>query len=148
MSLKRVWWVSLVAGALMALTACASAIPAAGITISGAWVRSLAAANSPSAAYMTIKNDGATDDRLLSATSEAAATIEMHQTDNMNGMMGMSPLPALPVLAHGQTVLAPGGVHLMLIGVTRPLKAGDKVTLTLHFDKAGTITVNADVRDQ
>jgi copper(I)-binding protein len=148
MSLQRILRMTALVAAVVTLAACASPSPAAALTVSGAWVRSLAAPNTPSAAYMTIKNDGATDDRLLSVTSDSAATVEMHQTDDMNGMMSMSALPDLPVLAHGQTVLAPGGTHLMLIGVSKPLKTGDKVVLTLKFDKAGTLTVSADVRDQ
>ena len=61
-------------------------------------------------------------------------------------MMQMSPVPNIPVPANGKVELKPGGFHLMLIGLTRPLKIGDKVQLTLNFEKAGKIPVTAEVQ--
>ena len=66
----------------------------------------------------------------------------------MYGMMQMSPVPNIPVPANGKAELKPGGLHMMLIGLNRELKAGDKVQLTLNFEKAGKVPVTAEVKEQ
>ena len=62
--------------------------------------------------------------------------------------MQMSPLASIDVPAGGKAELKPGGVHVMLIDLARELKSGEKVTLKLKFEKAGEVTVTADVREQ
>jgi hypothetical protein len=119
-----------------------------GITISEAWVRASPMVERAGAAYMTINNGAATDDRLLSVTSDAADMIELHQTQENNGVMEMSPVESIPIPANGQTELKPSSWHMMLMGLKRELKAGEKVTLTLKFEKAGEVVISAEVRDQ
>ena len=99
-----------------------------------------------SAIYMTIQNPSATADRLIKAQSEAAQTVELHTMAEENGLMKMHPVEAVDVPAQGEAVLKPGGFHVMLLGLTRDLKVGDKVTVTLTFEQAGAITVEAEVR--
>lgn len=101
-----------------------------------------------SAIYMTIQNPGATADRLIKAQSEAAQTVELHTMAEENGLMKMHPVEAVDVPAQGEAVLKPGGFHVMLLGLTRDLKVGDKVTVTLTFEQAGAITVEAEVRER
>jgi copper(I)-binding protein len=98
------------------------------------------------AVWFTITNGGETDDRLVSAASDAAATVEIHEMAMSNGTMTMSPLPdGLPVPAGETVVLEPGGYHIMLIGLTRDLKAGDSLDLVLTFETAGEITVEVPI---
>jgi copper(I)-binding protein len=132
----------------LALTLAACTGGGAGtIEVSDAWVRSSAMMDRAGAAYMVIANEGSQDDQLLRASSDAAAVVELHESREMNGMMEMSPVTAIPVPAGGEAELAPGGLHIMLIDLTRELRPGDEVTLTLTFEKAGEITVRAVVRE-
>ena len=98
------------------------------------------------AAYFTIENNGKADDALIAVESEVAAKVEIHAM-TMDGMvMRMRRLEKLPLPA-GQTVrVAPGGLHIMLIGLKAPLKDGDMFPMRLVFDKAGPIDVSAHVQ--
>ena len=124
-----------------------SASTTSGISISDAWVRNPPISDQPGAAYLVIQNNGAAD-KLLSVTSDIAQAIELHESMESNGMMQMSPVPNIPVPANSKVELKPGGFHMMLIGLTHPLKTGDNVQLTLNFEKAGKIPVTAEVREQ
>jgi hypothetical protein len=140
---------SVVVLAALALAACGgSGGTTGGITVSDAWARTSPMMDRAGAAYMILQNSGAAEDKLLSAESDVAQTIELHETKEMNGMMSMSPVPNIPVPAGGKTELKPGGLHVMLIGLNRELKAGDKVQLTLNFEKAGKVPVTAEVKEQ
>ncbi len=98
------------------------------------------------AAWCTITNHGDTDDRLVSAKSKIAAATEIHEMAMKDGTMQMSPLPDGLVIPAGETVtLEPGGYHIMYIGLTRDLKAGDTYKLTLTFEQAGEIEVTVPV---
>jgi len=99
------------------------------------------------AGYMTIINKGTAADRLVSATSPAAGKVEIHEMSMQDNVMKMRELPAgLPIEAGKSISLAPGGYHLMLMGLKAPLKQGDKVPVTLTFAKAGKIEVTLDVQ--
>jgi copper(I)-binding protein len=137
------------------LTACAApaASPAqpetsagAGLAVEGAWARQSPMEATNGAVYMTLRNSGAAEDRLLGAASDVAATVELHETTSSGGMMSMSPVAAIPVPAGGSVDLAPGGYHVMLIDLVRPLEAGQTIPVTLTFEQAGTMTVMAEVR--
>jgi len=137
----------LMLAAVMAACGGSSDSTTSGLTVSDAWVRSPITPDQPGAAYLVIQNNGAAD-KLLSVTSDVAQTIELHESMMSGNMMSMSPVPNIEVPANGKAELKPGGFHMMLMGLTRPLKVGDKVQLTLNFEKAGKIPVTADVRDQ
>ncbi|MEJ5224282.1 MAG: copper chaperone PCu(A)C [Anaerolineales bacterium] len=139
--MKNLVW--LVLGVLM-LAACAPAAGGEGITISDPWVR---APGANGGAFMVIQNGGAEADRLLSASSEVAQTVEVHETKMENDVMTMREMEGgLEIPARGSVKLAPGGYHIMLINLKQELKPGDTVTLTLNFEKAGAITVQAEVK--
>jgi hypothetical protein len=99
-----------------------------------------------SAAYMLLRNSGDESDRLVSATSDAAESVEMHVSQTENDVTSMRPVESIEVPAGGETELKPGGLHIMLVGLKHELKAGDTVRLALTFEKAGTLSVEADVR--
>lgn len=148
--------VLVVAASLALLAGCSgsTASPAAGITVTDAWARSSSASASAGAAYATITNAGSAADALIGASSPAAATVEVHETVVMGspdpsggGMMGMQPVARVEIPAGGSLQLKPGSYHVMLIGLVKDLKAGDTIDLTLKFERAGAVTVKAQVRE-
>jgi copper(I)-binding protein len=99
------------------------------------------------AGYMTITNKGTTADRLMAAASPAAGQVQIHEMSMDGGIMKMRELAGGLTINAGKSVaLAPGGFHLMLMGLKAPLKAGDKVPVTLTFEKAGKVDVSLDVQ--
>lgn len=98
--------------------------------------------------YMTIHNTGNTSDRLLKVHSDIASSIELHATEDANGVMQMRPVDGIDVPANGEVTLKPGGIHAMLIGLRQDLKPGEKIPIQLQFEKGGVIDVKADVREQ
>jgi copper(I)-binding protein len=94
---------------------------------------------------MTLRNRGAAPDRLIAAASPVARVVELHTHIREGEVMRMRPVPDIPVPA-GQTVeLRPGGLHVMLIGLTAPLVEGARVPLTLRFERAGEVAVDLAV---
>ena len=98
------------------------------------------------AAYMIIKNTGGAPDRLLKAQSDVANSVELHQTVMKNNVMEMQPVEAIDIPANSQFELKPGEYHIMLIGLKKDMTVGEKVKITLVFEKAGSISVDAEVR--
>ncbi len=118
------------------------------IFISNAWVQAMPSSQKISAAYMVITNNSPKEAILVSASSDIAATAEIHQMSEMNGMMNMAMAANVHVPAQGKVTLQPGGFHIMLINLKKPLNKGDIIPITLHFQDGSNITVNADVRGQ
>ena len=147
--MKRAIFIAWVLTALV-LAACASSQETSnrGITVTDAWARTSPMMDRAGVAYMALQNNSSVDDKLLSAQSDIAKTIELHETKQSGDMMEMSPIPNIPVPGNGKAELKPGGLHMMLIGLNRELKAGDKINFTLFFDKAGQVPVTVEVRDQ
>jgi copper(I)-binding protein len=99
------------------------------------------------AVFMTIANDGAEAERLLGGRTEVAQFVEVHEMDEAEGMMRMRPLPdGLAIPAGGEVTLEPGGIHMMLIGLTRDLVSGSSYELILEFERAGDVKVDVPVR--
>ena len=117
------------------------------LVISQTWSRATPGGAKVAAGYLTIENRGKAADRLVSAVADVSARVEVHEMAVANGIMTMRPLDnGLPV-EPGKTVkLAPGGYHLMLMDLKGPLKQGDKVPVTLQFEKAGKVSVTLDVQ--
>ena len=116
-----------------------------GVSASSTWARA-AGAGANSAAYMMLKNAGRDDLRLVSATTDAAKTVELHETKMAGGMMQMSPVKDIPIPAGSEVELKPGGLHVMMIGTTRELKVGEKIALTLTFDRGPVLSLSVDVK--
>lgn len=114
------------------------------INVTDVWAR--ASNVSTGAVYMTIANSGSTDDRLIATQSPVAKTVQMHTEIDDHGIMKMRPLQSIDVKANGKATLAPGGMHLMLIGLKHRLKNGQTFPLTLTFEKAGKIDVTVAVK--
>ena len=132
--------------ALAALLAACSAPAAAALSVADAWARP-GVSGAETAAYFTITNPGTAQDALLSASSPAASMVQLHQTStDASGMTGMSPVTEIAVPAGGSVTLAPGGFHVMVMGLGQDLAVGGTLELQLVFRNAGTITVQATVR--
>ncbi len=97
--------------------------------------------------YLSITNNGTTPDRLLGGSSEVAANIDVHEMASNGGVMTMRAVDDGVTLAPGATVtLAPGGYHLMLTDIRKPLRQGDRLPIMLKFEKAGDVAVTFNVR--
>jgi len=117
----------------------------ASVTPADAWCRPSPNGAKAGGCYVTLT--AATDDRLTGGATPRAAELQVHEMKTENGMMKMAQLTEGLPLPAGQAVgLAPGGNHLMLIGLTAPLVAGETVPLTLKFASAPEVTVQAAVR--
>ncbi len=136
-----------VTGLLLAVAAPAAAQTAA-IRVDHQWSRATPAGATAGAVYMTIENAGNAEDRLTGVSSDVAAATELHEMKMADGVMKMRAVTeGLVVPAHGSVALKPGGYHVMLVGLKKPLKAGETLVLTLDFAKAGKVEVSAPVMD-
>ncbi|HMR62902.1 MAG TPA: copper chaperone PCu(A)C [Anaerolineae bacterium] len=100
------------------------------------------------AAYMTLMNQGGSDDALVSAETGVAQTVELHETTiDENEVMRMSPVEKIVVPAGGSVGLEPGGLHVMLLGIQEDLVVGDTFDLTLNFEKSGPQTIQVEVKE-
>jgi copper(I)-binding protein len=100
------------------------------------------------AAFLTVLNGLDAPVRLLSAAGDVAATIELHETINVDGVMKMEPHPeGFEIAASDVLVLQPGGKHVMLLGLVQPLAPGDSFDLTLNFEGSDPITVTVPVME-
>ena len=120
-------------------------MPAGVKKVEGAFARAAAASGGASAAYMTITTEGAAD-RLIAAASPAARKVELHtHTLDDQGVARMRQVQAIAVEPGESTVLRPGGLHVMLMGLTQELAEGGTVDLTLTFEQAGDVTLTVPV---
>ncbi len=100
------------------------------------------------AVYLKLVNTGEVADRLVSAETDVASVVELHETKMEGDVMKMSPVSGGIELPAGETVsLEPGGLHIMLIDLTEDLAPGDKIKLTLNFEISDPISIEAEVRE-
>lgn len=117
------------------------------LAVTDAWARPSTGMALAGAAYLTITNGTGKADALVGVTTPAAKNPELHQTTaDASGMMAMQPVASIEIPAGGTVKLEPGGYHIMLINLTGELVAGSTIELTLQFEKAGPVTVTAEVR--
>jgi copper(I)-binding protein len=133
--------------ALLMLPAVAAAqeFKAGGITVVAPWARATPGGAKVGGAYLELKAAAGADDRLVSASSTASGTVEIHEHASEGGVMKMRRVDGLVVPGGASVMLKPGGYHLMLMDLKQPLKQGDKLQLTLTFEKAGTLSVEGPV---
>jgi len=127
--------------------AAAQEVKAGDLVIEHPWARATPGGAKVGGAYLTITNKGTVADKMLGGSSPAAKRVEVHEMAMKNDVMTMRPLANGLSIGPGQTVtLAPGGYHIMLMDLNRPLKQGQQVPITLRFEKAGTVDVTFDVQ--
>lgn len=116
------------------------------IHVDDAWSRELPPVSRNGAAYLSVRNAGATADALVGADTPVAARAEVHEHVMHGGVMRMQPVDALS-LPPGETVrMAPGGLHLMLFDLKAPLRRGERFPVTLRFRDAPALEVQVEVR--
>ena len=119
------------------------------VTVSDAWVRGTVKGQNATGAFMTLKSPA--DAVFKRAESASADKVEIHEMKMDGNIMRMKAVPQLEVPAGKSVELVPGGYHVMLLGLKKPLAKGDKVALKLHFEgrdkKAQVVEVQAEVRD-
>jgi periplasmic copper chaperone A len=138
--------VALAALASLASTAFAHDYALGSLSITQPWARATPKGADTAAGYLTIKNNGTTPDRLVSVTFSDSSMAQVHQMSMDNGVMKMREVPDGLEIKPGESVtLAPGGFHVMFMGLKAPLVKGQSVSGTLTFEKAGTINVEFQV---
>ena len=131
------------AAAALALIATPAFAKTSAIVVSRAWIAAPLLGAPTAAAYVSVKNDGAAADTLVSATTPLADALQLHSMSTAGGIMRMRPATGGLAISSGGTLdLVPGGpYHFMLIRPKHPLKPGERVPATLTFARAGAVEV-------
>jgi hypothetical protein len=140
--MQRVRLAALAALALgFAAPAFADPVKAGDLTIDHAWARATPKGSQVGAGYLTVKNDGASADRLTAVAVDFAAA-QIHEMKSANGVMEMREVKdGVEIPPHATVTLAPGGYHVMFVGLKHPLAKGETVEATLTFAHAGQVKV-------
>lgn len=118
------------------------------LAVSGAWARATPPGAANGVVFLTLDNPGDTDRAVVSASSPAADHAELHTHQTVDGTMQMRRIERIAVPAHGRATLAPGGDHVMLLGLRGPLEAGGALALTLGTDDGGSLVVTVPIADR
>ena len=130
-----------------AVPARAEEIRAGDLVITQAWSRATPGGAKIGGGYLTIENKGSAPDRLIGGSADVAGNVQVHEMAMNGGVMTMRPLDKGLTIEPGKTVrLAPGGYHLMLSDLKSPLKQGDRLPVTLEFERAGKVKLSLDVQ--
>lgn len=134
-----------IAGLLMLMTAPVAAMD--GLKTTEIQIRATVPGMTATGGYLTIHNDTGEADRLLGVAADFAAKAEIHTMLHENGVMKMRALPdGIEIPAGGMVRLAPGGVHLMLMGLNRTLEPGQRLEVELTFASGRILRLPADVK--
>lgn len=119
-----------------------------GIEVRHPWSRATPPGAMVAVGYMEIRNTGAQPDRLIAASTPVAKSVEMHVTQREGEVMKMRQVKDFEIPARERITLRPGGSHLMLVGLERPLKKGERITMRLRFERAGELEIELEVQEQ
>lgn len=114
------------------------------ITIGHPYARTTAAGQAAGGGYLRLENKGS-DDKLLSASADVSASVELHSMSMEGDVMRMRQVESIALPKGTAVELKPGGLHIMFVGLKAPLKNGEKFPLKLKFEKAGEVTVTVNV---
>lgn len=118
----------------------------AGVVIEKAWVRAMPPSQPNTAAYMTVRNEGEARLQIVAASSDLQARVEIHTSAEVDGMVSMQRLEEV-ALEPGQSVqFAPGGMHIMMLGLNQMPAPGEQVKLCLQLDSGASACADAEVR--
>ena len=138
--------ISLIAVVLSMLTASVMAAGKSPLVVSQAQARASMGKMPNSAAFLHIENQGKSEDALLSASSPAAERVEIHSMSMEGDVMKMRAVDSIAIKPGDKITMQPGqGYHLMLMGLKKPLKAGEKIPVTLNFRDAGKMKLSVDI---
>lgn len=117
------------------------------VQVSESFARATVPQQKSAGAYVTIENKGREIDRLVGASTPVAKSVEIHTMTLDGNVMRMREAGSIELKPASRVEMRPGeGYHLMLMGLQRPLKAGESFSITLQFEKAGKIEVNVPVQ--
>ena len=150
MQIKKLTFAAIACAAALApflgTPARAEEVKAGDLVITQAWARATPKGAKIGGGYLTIENKGTAPDRLIGGSADIAGSLQVHEMSMDGGVMKMHPLDKGLAIEPGKTVkLAPGGYHLMMMDLKSLLKKGDKLPITLEFEKAGKVQVSLDV---
>ena len=131
--------------AALALAAMPAAAQTPQVAVEAPWARASVGNSRIAVAYMTLRNAASAPDRLL-AVSTSIGRAELHTMTMDNNVMRMRPVQAVDIPAGGTAQLQPSGLHIMLVDLREPLRAGTQVQLTLRFERAGAVEVTVPVQ--
>ncbi|MDD9177207.1 MULTISPECIES: copper chaperone PCu(A)C [Aliivibrio] len=132
--------------ALSALLLSSTAFAQSELTIENPYTRATPPNAVNSAIFMTIKNDGDKDRTLVSATTSAANKVELHTVIKTDGMMKMREVESITIAKNSDTILKPGGLHIMLFELTGPLKEEEFIDVNLNFANGDKEVFKAPVK--
>ena len=116
-----------------------------GVAVHEAWARASAGAATTGVVYVILMG-GDQVDTLVDVSTPVAGAAEVHESVNDNGVMKMRSVAGVSIPAHSMVTFSPGGYHIMLMGLKRPLAAGQSFPLTLRFVHTAPVTVDVTVR--
>lgn len=116
------------------------------ITVSDAYVRLAPPGQAVTGAFMTFKNTGDKDHKIVKADNAASRVTELHTHTNEGGMMKMRQVKDIEIKAKGEAALKPGGLHIMLIDLKQSLKEGENIDMTVSFEDGSSKKVSAPIR--
>jgi copper(I)-binding protein len=131
----------------LVLSACGAGSTGPQISVEEPWARPVPAAGGNGAVFFRLVNAGNEADQLVGGDSPVAGAVEVHKTTMEEGVMKMEHIPGLEVPAKGEILLEPGGYHVMLIDVSKSLKPGDSLPITLRFQESGEMQMDVEVRE-
>ena len=142
--------ISIILAGLLAiiLSGCGATVAGPQIVQHDAWGRPSPKMAGTGAVYVVIENKGGQADRLIGATSQAAAKVEVHESYMDGDVMKMRPIPAVDVPVGGTLELKPGSYHIMLIDLVKPLESGSHIAVTLKFEKSGDVPLDVEIREE
>ncbi|MGB1548241.1 MAG: copper chaperone PCu(A)C [Alphaproteobacteria bacterium] len=118
------------------------------VMVMDAWAPASAEGATTAAVYFTLKNTGAAGDTLIGAKTYEAASVALHNAEGDGDMMQMRAVDGILIPKREEVTLAPGGKHLMLIDLTKPLTEGSTITVTLQFKKSPDWTLQVPIKAQ
>ena len=130
---------------LFAFPATAESVRGGDLVVEAPWARASIGTSRPSAAYITIRNEGSSADVLTGIETEISSMPEVHEIKTNDNVSTMSPAGLVEIPAKDAVKLAPGGLHIMLIGLQRALVEGERFPMTLIFEKAGRVNVSVPI---
>ena len=134
------------AAALLLLSCGESDTRAPDISVTNGWTREIAPGQSAAAAYVMIANRGDGEDRLLGVAAPLATAATLHSSSSEGGIARMRPVEGgIEIRPRATVELKPGGTHVMLTGLKRPLRAGQAIDATLRFENSGDRAVMINV---
>lgn len=140
MKLRRTFFLGGVIASVFMTVTLAYPVVIGGLSIAEYWIRPSTGVNT--AAYLTIENNSDQPDKLVKVECQDSKSTELHDNINDNGVMRMRPVSFIGVDKKSTVSLRPGGLHIMLMGLESSFYDKDKIPLTLHFEKAGPVTID------